>query len=150
MEAIPMQLTIERRFRQNNKDGITFLAVFSLVLGEPVPLSMNYLRAEKLNDLAVRWYMLEAENPHRPDLNNAAVMKLSEWPALTVQDLMQGQEFAADEPVVIVAVEEAIRRALEMLVLTDPYAEPFRKKIETILEVGSADCKPTGLIAPKP
>src|ERR1043166_523066 len=119
MEAMPMQLTIERRFRQNDKGGITFLAVFSLVLGEPKPLSMNYLRAEKLNDLAIRWYRLEAENPHRPDLNNAAVMQLTDWPELTVQDLIKGQEFAADEPVIIAAVEEAIRRALEMLVLTD-------------------------------
>jgi|GEM_PF-5907184 len=144
-----MQLTIERRFRQNDK-GITFLAVFTLILGEPKPLSMNYLRAGTLNDLAVRWYMLEAENPHRPDLNNATVMKLTDWPALTVQDLMQGKEFAADEPVIIIAVEEALRRALEMLVLTDAYAEPFRTKVETILEVGSTDCKPTGLVAPKP
>jgi hypothetical protein len=131
------------------KDHIKHTARLYILQGEPKPGMYDFMLDRKVADLARLWAVLDGRfTNERPDTNATLIADVGCWNTLTIRELSKGFEFSAD-PIIVAAVEEAVRRALKMLFTMGDYAARYAKQKENF-ELGTAEAEPTGLAAVRP
>jgi hypothetical protein len=142
-----MQLTVHRYMKPFTP---THMAKLFLTHGNPVPSMYAFMQERKIADLARLWAVLDGRFiDERLDGNAILARGVARWTDLTLKDLSSsGFEFEAD-PIVVAAVEEAARRALQVLFIMDDYAARYGRAQQDY-ELGTADAEPTGLAAVPP
>lgn len=107
--------------------------------------------AQKLSDLARRWYLLNIPT-NVPDGNEAL---LSEHPSadttLATFIPTKGQsvfEFESDDPIVIAALDERVRRAITMIFEDAVYSRYILETPATEHEFGAKELTPSGSALP--
>lgn len=141
-----MQLKIQR-FMQDTKHIVRFY----LLHGEPKPGMYDFMVDRPLSELARLWRLLDGRFvDERGDANSILVSGVEGWGDVTLKQLSKHDGFVASgDPIVLAAVEEAVRRAVAVLFMMDQYAARFAKQEED-LELNSSEAAPTGLPAVPP
>ena len=140
-----MQLLVQRYMK-----GTTHAARFYLLHGEPKPAMYDFMVDRKLSDLARTWALIHDRFVDKgTDANALLAANVESWEDVTLGSLSgkNGFEFTGD-PITVAAVEEATRRALDVLFTMGDYAARYAKPEETF-ELGQA-ADPTGLPAVPP
>jgi hypothetical protein len=144
-EITTMQLLVQRYMK-----GSTHAARFYLLHGEPKPGMYDYMLTRKLSELARLWALVSGRFvEERTDANAALAQLVPAWKDVTLSQLSteKGFEFTGD-PITVAAIEEATRRALDVLITMDDYAGRYTKQ-EEAFELGR-EATPTGLPAVPP
>jgi hypothetical protein len=140
-----MKLKVQRYMK-----GTAHTARLYLLHGDPKPGMYDYMLDRKLADLARVWALLHGLFvDERTDANAILAARVEGWKDATVSQLSNknGFEFSAD-PILVAAIEEATRRALDMLFIMGEYATRYAKQDEDF-ELQSEGA-PTGLPAIPP
>lgn len=146
-----MRLVIKHNLRQTDRPG-KYLFQATYYLHEPrvsplQPLQLDQrLAGQKLSELAARWYLLN-QTSTTSDANAALLAGLpeadTELSILIPQRDRQVFEFASEDPLLIAALDERVRRACAMILEDAVYEDYLSRTQEQILEFGADNARPS-------
>jgi|GEM_PF-1613917 len=119
---------------------------------EPIvaPELEQRLADQTLSDLAARWYLLNGP-ANVPDANEELLRGNSAADA-PISTLLRRNghpfEFVSDDPILVAAVDERVRRAIAMIVEDKVYARYLTEVPEYSFDLGSKEHAPSGFALP--
>lgn len=139
-----IELAVQRAARSRN-GSVVFKLDVSVLPQSSYPRSALYLKDVALEELAATWDILQSESGAVDERNAILAAKATDWSGATLKTLNQeGLQIMAPSPIVAAAVEERLRRALDLLFICDRMEELIFKGAIEAVQVPSDDFAPTG------